>query len=226
MLKKNFSTTLLPVLGVLLALILAGATALYWQQPGDATRDTAMPALGRLVALVQSARADSAALLAGDDARFAALARSRAELDLLRQSIQRAPGASAELRGLANDAALWSGITQNLDEILDGRALLGEIDQARTALAELLPELLAATATMASGLPGDVLAANQSQLTRFELTVEAIQQQLRALGDGGSGVGVRLGDAEQLIGQILRGLRGQDTGLGVVPVTGAEASRL
>jgi twitching motility protein PilJ len=225
MLTKNTSTTLLPVLGVLLALILAGATILYWQQPIGAAPDTATPAAGRLVALVQAARSDAQGLLAGDEDRLAALSQGRAEIDSLRQNIQRAAGGSTELRGLVDDAELWNGVTQNLDTILEARDLLAQVDQARRALTGLLPELLVTTATLASTLPPEALTANQPHLMRFELTVEDIQQRLRAPGVEGAELGRRLRDAEQSIGEILRGLSGQDTDFGIVPATGADASR-
>src|SRR5262249_41669726 len=67
--------------------------------------------------------------------------------------------------------------------------------------------------------------ADRRYLDRFELTVQAIQQTLRALSSGTADQESvqRLTDAEQYLGQIIRGLRGEDTSLGVTPVRGQAA---
>ena len=61
-------------------------------------------------------------------------------------------------------------------------------------------------------MPPADLATNQPYLDRFELTVESIQQNVRALA-AGTAVDEsvqRLSDAEQYLGQIIRGLRGEE----------------
>jgi twitching motility protein PilJ len=85
--------------------------------------------------------------------------------------------------------------------------------------------LLAATANLVSALAPADFATNQPYLDRFELTVESIQQNVRALAFGtvvGESV-QRLNDAEQYLGQIIRGLRGEDQSLGMTPVRGQTA---
>src|SRR5262249_17865866 len=60
---------------------------------------------------------------------------------------------------------------------------------------------------------------------RFELTVESVRQNVRALATGtdiDESV-QRLNDAGQYLSQIIRGLRGEDTTLGMTPVKGQAA---
>jgi twitching motility protein PilJ len=96
---------------------------------------------------------------------------------------------------------------------------------ARGRLLDVAPKLLAATGNTVSALTPADLATNQPHLDRFELTVETIQQTMRALAAGTAdedSLG-RLNDAEQYLGQIIRGLRGEDTSLGMTPVRGEGA---
>ena len=111
--------------------------------------------------------------------------------------------------------------------MLDSRAELAELATARSEVIELAPQLLVAAGNIASALPPADLTANQPYLSRFELTIESLQQQVRSLGptmDLADAVR-RMEDAEQYFGQFVRGLRGEDTTLGVVPIrdTAAQA---
>ena len=102
----------------------------------------------------------------------------------------------------------------------------GHIGQAYAAVAEaqrLAPDLLAAAGNLAAAMPAGTLARNQNALDRFELSVQQIQQDLRALPQAPDAALVtrRLADAEGFVDQILRALAGEDTGLGVAPVGAA-----
>src|SRR5690606_17489002 len=72
------------------------------------------------------------------------------------------------------------------------------------------------------------IAANEIHVARFELTLEGIRQDLRALaaGDSIDGALGRLDDAERYLGQMIRGLRGEDTSLGLRPAGASAASEL
>ena len=78
---------------------------------------------------------------------------------------------------------------------------------------ELAPQLLVAAGNVASALPPADLEANQPNLSRFELAVESLQLQARSLGPAAAVDDAvrRMEDAEQYLGEFVRGLRGGDT---------------
>ena len=222
MVKSSPWPKLLPPLGIVLVIVLAATAGVLWLGAGEgAASDND---LGRLMAVTQAARAQARASLAGDAKSLETLARSRDELIRLRNAMAADSALRPAARRLASDA-LWSNVSGKLDEVLAARPTLVDIHAARERLLDLAPELLAATANLASALSPADLEANQSHLERFELTVESIQQNLRALAVAASiGESVRrLSDAQQYLGQIIRGLRGEDTTLGVAPVQGLAA---
>jgi twitching motility protein PilJ len=214
---------LLPPLGILLALaLMAAAGAVWWNGSGSSAGDGG---LGELVAVVQAARGEADAALSGRPEAFAALAASRASIASVRAALSGNEGVSAAARRLSGDEALWQRIERNLDGVLASRERLAELEAARAELIKLGPELLAAAGNVSSVLPAEELAVNEPYLARFELTVDTLVQQLRALGPD---VPVddlvrRIGDSEEYLNQFIRGLRGEDTTLGVVPVGGRAA---
>jgi twitching motility protein PilJ len=214
---------LLPPLGILLALaLMAAAGAVWWNGSSASGGDGG---LGELVALVQAARSEATAALSGRPEAFEALTASRATIASLRSALAGNENASAAARRLGADEALWQRIERSLDGLLAAREPLAELEAARTDVIDLAPELLAAAGNVSSVLSPEELAANQPHLARFELTVQALLQQLRALGPGVSVDDAvrRIGDSEQYLNQFVRGLRGEDTTLGVVAVGGRAA---
>jgi twitching motility protein PilJ len=214
---------LLPPLGILLALALAGAAGAVWWNGSDSSAGDG--GLGELVAVVQAARSEADAALSGRPEGFDALAASRAAIESVRGSLARNEGASAAARRLGADAALWKRIEGNLDSVLASRDRLAELETARAELLKLAPDLLAGAGNVSSVLSADDLAVNQPYLARFELTVQTLQQQVRALGPDVAvdGAVQRIRDSEQYLGQFVRGLRGEDDTLGVVAVGGRAA---
>jgi twitching motility protein PilJ len=228
MTKSSPWPKMLPALGIALALaLLAAAGSVWWSGSGTTTVNDG--GLGELIAVTQAARAESNAAVQGDASSFDALAASRATITRLRNSVAANAAASADARRLAADAALWERIETNLDAILASRDGLAELEKARADILALAPLLLAGVSNVASSLPAADLAANQPHLWRFELAVESLQQNTRALGptiDVGDAVR-RIGDAEQYLSQFVRGLSGEDGTLGVVPfVAGAAQADL
>jgi twitching motility protein PilJ len=215
---------MLPSLGIALAVALLGAAgAVWWSGGGTTTVNDG--GLGELIAVTQAARAESAAAMRGEGAAFDALDGSRRAITTLRAAVGADAAASADARRLASDAAVWQPIEASLDTIIESRATVAELDQARAEIAELAPQLLLGASNVASALPPADLTANQPYVQRFEVTVEALQQNARALGPTAvvDDVVRRLEDAEQYLGQFVRGLRGEDGTLGVVPLGGAVA---
>ena len=223
MTKSSPWPKLLTPLGILLAVALLGAAGSVWWNGGGTTMVND-GGLGELIALTQAARSDANTAVQGDAPSFDALEANRASMTSLRGAVAGNEAASADARGLAGDPALWQRIEQNLDTVLESRDRLAELDKARGEIAELAPKLLGAAANVASALPPADLTANQPYLMRFEVMVESLQQRARGLGPNVTDTVRRLEDAEQYIGQFVRGLRGEDATLGVVAVKDGTAA--
>jgi twitching motility protein PilJ len=203
--------------------LLGAAGAVWWSGGGTTTVNDG--GLGELIAVAQAARAESAAAVRGEAAAFDALEASRRAITSLRTAVAADTAASADARRLASDSAVWQRIEGSLDTIIESRATVAEVGEARAEIAELAPQLLLTASNVASALPPADLAANQPYVQRFEVNVEALQQHARALGPTAvvDDAVRRLEDAEQYLGQFVRGLRGEDGTLGVVPLAGAAA---
>jgi twitching motility protein PilJ len=212
---------MLPSLGILLAIaLLAAAGSVWWSGSGTITVNDG--GLGELIAVTQAARTEAnAAISTAAASSFDSVAESRAAIGRLRAAVAANEAASVDARRLANNAALWQRIERNLAGVVESREKLAELEAARAAILELAPQLLVAAGNIASALPPADLTANQPYLQRLELTVESLQQQVRSLGPAGAVDDAvrRMQDAEQYLGQFVRGLRGEDTTLGVQAVS-------
>ncbi|HEY9183651.1 MAG TPA: methyl-accepting chemotaxis protein, partial [Gammaproteobacteria bacterium] len=213
---------LVPVLGLALAAaLLVAAVAVWWN--GDAGGSEG--GLGKLVAITQSARTDARDAISGDASAFDSLNTSRAAMQRLRSAVASDETAGDAARRLAGDTTLWQRLDSSIAALLDLRGKFDELEAAREEVADLAPELLVSVGNVASVLTPADLATNQPYIARFELTVESLQQNVRSLGPGVAvdEVVSRIGDAEQYLSQFVRGLRGEDATLGVVPVRSASA---
>ena len=210
---------MLPSLGILLAIaLLAAAGSVWWS--GSGTTTVSDGGLGELIAVAQAARSEAQAAVQGNAASFDTLSATREAIGDLRSAVGANGAASADARRLAGDAMIWQPIEASLAAVTGSREALAALESARADVLELAPQLLVAATNVASALPPADLAANQPYLQRFELAVDSLQQQARALGptaDVGDAAR-RLEDAEQYLGQFVRGLRGEDGTLGVVAV--------
>jgi twitching motility protein PilJ len=218
MIKSSPWPKLLPPLAIVLAAVLVVAAGVLWL--GEPSGDGTDGELGKLMAVAQAVRADARGALAGDTEAFGRLADGAEEVARLRKSL----GANDRVAGLVNGGN-WQRLESEIAKLGAAREVLLELHAARERLLELAPQMLAGTANLVSALSPADLAANQSYLDRFELTVESIQQNVRALA-AATAVGEsvqRLNDAEQYVSQILRGLRGEDPSLGMTPVRGQAA---
>jgi twitching motility protein PilJ len=224
MIKSSPWPRLLPPLGIALAVVLlAAAGAVWWNgTPGSVGGDGG---LGELVAMTQATRIEARAALTGGAEAFDALVARRDELKNLRAAVAANQSAGSGARALAADGSAWQPLDASLDKLVGAREQLVMLRAARSNLLELAPRLLVTTGNLASALSATDLETDRPFLARFELTVEELQQNLRALGTAGSADDAvqRIGDAGQYLEQVVRGLRGEDSSLGVVPVRGSTA---
>src|SRR6478752_7522558 len=219
MVKSTPWPKVLPPVAIVLAIALAAVAGWLWLGGPVATGGDS--GLGVLVVTAQAARADARGAVAGDAAAFDRLAASRADIAKQRAAQSTAQGAE---RAFAT-ASSWTALDAALAALGGARETLLDVHAARGRLLELAPQLLVATLNLASALPPADLATDRPALDRFELSVETVRQSARSLA---SGTDVdesvqRLNDAGQYVGQIIRGLRGEDTTLGMAPLRGQAA---
>ena len=92
----------------------------------------------------------------------------------------------------------------------------------------MAPKLLSELGDLASAVGVQKLEGMSRYLERFELTVQRIQQELNGLSSGVSDAGPtaqRLADSLEFLNQVMRGLSGEESGLALSRVTGAEAEQ-
>jgi len=219
MVKSTPWPNVLPLVAIVLAVALAGTAA--WLALGATGGAAGGSEVGVLVAVAQATRADARGAITGDAGALDRLAASRSEIAKRRAAAGSGDGAERKFAS----ASGWSALDADLGTLVGARETLLDLRAARERLLQLAPQLLVATGNLVSALPAADLAADRPYLDRFELTVESVRQNVRALAtatDIDESV-QRLNDAGQYLSQIIRGLRGEDTTLGMTPVRGQAA---
>jgi twitching motility protein PilJ len=119
-------------------------------------------------------------------------------------------------------------LLKNADAVLAAREALANAGQAQQQTRRLVAELLNEIGTLASSLSGPSLEAAVRPLERFEVRAQRLQLDVNALATGAAvpaQAAQRLAESTGYLGQVIRGLQGADTGLGLPRATGAEAER-
>src|ERR1700761_5258791 len=146
--------------------------------------------------------------------------------------VQRIPFESQNaLRGEASasgvgDAAAWTKLTDGTAAVLDARPAVEAIQAANQEVRELAPKLLSELGDLGSSVGAQKLEGMSRYLERFELTVQRIQQDLNGLSSGVNDAGPsaqRLADSLEFLNQVMRGLSGEESGIAIQKVTGADA---
>ena len=102
------------------------------------------------------------------------------------------------------------------------------IQTANQETRELAPKLLSELGDLASAVGVQKLEGMSRYLERFELTVQRIQQEQNGLASGVSDAAPtaqRLADSLEFLNQVVRGLSGEESGLALSRVTGADAEQ-
>jgi twitching motility protein PilJ len=200
----------LDTLIVVAALLALACAAIAWFTLGGASSTANAP-----VEALNSIALDAQGAAAGDEA---ALAGFQKELETLRRAAE--GGAD-----YANDPR-FARLVNNAGVVLQARAALADAGSAALEVRELVPKLLAEVGTLASGLSGATLEAATRPLERFEVRAQRLQLDVATLSQGGGNpaqAAQRLAESSDYLGQVLKGLQGTDTGLGVPKLTGADA---
>jgi twitching motility protein PilJ len=210
--EKSANLPLLPILAGLVVLCLIAAAALT-----ALTRSTPpVAAPGEQLALVvQRMPFESQNALRGESSAFDSLAKSAARLKSLRS------GASG-----VGEPASWTKLNDGVNTVLEARPAVEAIQASNQEVRELAPKLLSELGDLGSSVGPQKLEGMSRYLERFELTVQRIQQDLNGLGSGVSDAGPsaqRLADSLEFLNQVIRGLSGEESGIAIQKVTGADA---
>jgi twitching motility protein PilJ len=205
---------ILPVLAVLIVLCLGAAAAL------TALMHSSVPVAApaeqiSLVAERMPFEAQNA--LRGEASAFDALARSSTRLKTLR--------AAAPASG---DAGNFSKLNDAVTAVSAARPAVEAIQAANQEVHELAPKLLSELGDLGSSVGVQKLEGMTRYLERFELTVQRIQQDLNGLESGVSDAGPaaqRLADSLEFLNQVIRGLSGEESGIAIQKVTGADSEQ-
>jgi len=201
-------------LAVVALLVLAGGVAYFAMvRPGTGTAATAS------VDVLYGVAIDAEQVVGGDEA---ALAKFQNQIGQLKADAARGGAAS-----YAKDPR-FARLMTNAAAVLQARGALEDASSAAREAHELVPRLLSEIGTLASGLSGASLEAATRALERFELRAQRLQLDVTALATGAanpSQSAQRLAESADYLGQVIQGLQGTGSGLGLPRVTGPESEK-
>src|SRR3984957_4320292 len=218
--EKSPNLNLLPLLAGLLVLCLIIAAVLTALTRNSAP--VAAPA-EQLSLVVQRMPFEAQNALRGESSAFDALAKSAARLKTLRAAM---PDTGTGAGGAGN--ASWKTLTDGVATVGEARASVEAIQVANQEARESAPKLLSELGDLASAVGAQKLDGMSRYLERFELMVQRIQHALNGLACGVSDAAPaaqRLADSLEFLGQVMRGLSGEESGLALTKVTGADAEQ-
>ena len=232
MFDKSSGARALPTLTAVLVLmlVLAAGSLYFTSSPlsNDRHLGGAVATLGMIARAVPQ---QAMAAVRGDVGAFDALAGSRLELRGLQDtiasdsSLTAAVGAYPELQ---SGTTRLAGMGEDVDAILAARQQTLVAHAAAREVATDMPNVLVDIGNLGGILGTARWAELGRHVERFELAGQRLQMDTEALalgvGDLEAAAG-RLADDEAYLSLGLRGLAGAENGLGIKPVTGAEATR-
>ena len=214
---KMYGVRFLPALMVI-ALVCVGAAAgllAFGGQDMEAGQSS-VRSMNELLALSQKIPAQANAALNGEAGALERLRQSRARYSDLAHF-------------LGDDVQSFDGSTEVLKQsqvILSSSEAIDGVHKAATEVRALVPQLLQSLGNVASALGTPGIEGMTRHLERFELTGLRLQQDMEALAGGVGDATViarRLADSNDYMGQVVGGLSGEDSGLGLPKLTGADA---
>jgi twitching motility protein PilJ len=151
------------------------------------------------------------------------------DFDELGASMTSLKSSSASGASTRRDAGLDAAMSQfaaAASAVGDAHAAVQTIQAANQETRELAPKLLSELGDLASAVGVQKLDGMSRHLERFELSVQRIQQEMNGLVLGVSDAAPtarRLADSLEFLNQVMRGLSGEESGLALSRVTGADA---
>jgi twitching motility protein PilJ len=205
----------LPALLALIVLCLAGAALLTVL---TRTGPSAAAPAEQLSFVVQRMPFEAQNALRGESSAFDALAKSTARMKGLRVALPEAKAA---------DPA-WGALSDAAARVGEARTAVETIQSSNQEARELAPKVLSELGDLASAVGVQKLDGMSRYLERFELTVQRVQQELNGLSSGVSDAAPaaqRLADSLEFLNQVMRGLSGEESGVALSRVTGADAEQ-
>jgi twitching motility protein PilJ len=214
--KKMVGVRFLPALMVaaLVCIGAAGAVVLFLGR-ATPTGATQVRQINELVALSQKIPAQAAIALSGNEAAFEELEKARGRYSQLAESL------GPQVQGLSASVELL----KESQAILLVREPTLTVTRSAAEVRELLPQLLQAIGNVVSTMGPAGVDSMARPLERFEVTGLRVQQDLQALAlgvDDPTEIIRRAGNGIDFMGQVIGGLSGEDSGLGLPRVSGAE----
>ncbi len=212
----NRGSKLLPAFVALTALCIISAAVLAFISRGAAR--SAAPR-DQVALLVQRLPIEAQNALRGGPSAFDAMTKTMDQLQNLRAEI---------LAGKPAAAGSWQKLGEQVTAVGNARIPVDTIESTNRDVHELAPKLLSELGDLASAVGVQKLDGMSRYLERFELTVQRIQQDVNGLATGVSEAAPaaqRLADSLEFLNQVVRGLAGEESGLALTRVTGADAEQ-
>jgi twitching motility protein PilJ len=224
MTSKTIGERLLAGLGTaLIGVLIVGAIVCWWVGWSVRREDALERYLLQQAVVAQALATHAPAAAHGDEAALGDLARVRHDLETL--ATEPPAGLSGEATGALGRAR--SQTIEPLGALLEAQPALQTAATADAQVRDLMPQLLEGAAGLAAMLGASERAAITPHLDRFELAAKSLQQDLEAIATGVGNIThalERVRGGDEYMSQILRGLGGQDSALGITPVSGANAT--
>jgi twitching motility protein PilJ len=214
MADKMRGVKFLPALMAISLLCLAGALGVLAFDHFAGRNSSEGAQLAELLVLSQKIPVQSADALSGKSEAFAALAQSLARYQTLSDAVP-AVGRFAPSTDLLSRG----------ETVIGAREPVLAVSKAAAEVRTLVPQLLQGLGNVASALGTTGVEGMARHLERFELMGLRLQQDMEALASGigdAQAIARRLADGIDYMGQVVGELGGEDSGLGLPKVTGAE----
>jgi twitching motility protein PilJ len=196
--------------GLVLCLAAAGALTLL-SHGGSVTAPTEQLSL-----VAQRIPFEAQSAVRGESSAFDALIKSTNQLKSLGSALPE------------GSAPAWAKFNDDTGAVIGARAAVDTIQASNLEARDLAPKLLSELGDLGSSVGTQKLEGMSRYLERFELMVQRIQQDLNGLSTGVSDAAPtaqRLADSLEFLNQVVRALSGEDSGLALSKVTGADAEQ-
>ena len=173
----------------------------------------------QLSLVVQRIPFEAQTAVRGESSAFDALVKSTNQLNSLKSALGAAAG---------GDAAVWAKMSGDATAVNGSRAAVDTIQASNLEARDIAPKLLSELGDLGSSVGTQKLEGMSRYLERFELMVQRIQQDLNGLSSGVSDAAPtaqRLADSLEFLNQVIRGLSGEESGLAIAKVTGADSEQ-
>ncbi len=210
--RSNSSLTVMLVIAALL--VAAGAAMYYLSTSHAATAAEPAP-----TAALYGIATDAEGAVLGNESSLSDLQK---QLQQLKDAATAAPAAS-----FATDPR-FARVLSNAAAVLQARGALTDAGTSARDAQEIVPRLVAEMSAVTSGLSGANLDAVTRAVERSEVRAQRLELDVAALAAGSANPGQaaqRLAEGADYLGQVIQGLQGANTGLGLPRLTGADADK-